>query len=511
MSSSCFPGRTRARLPYRLPISRSEARLPKRFASWPTTDSSQRTGFLVAKDVPLRLESLTLSGQGSARAVRAEGASVTMLDVVLRDGGMLGNGSLLYADVNSTITLRSVTLVGGDAGRGSGGLVAIDGVLDAIGSRFQNGLTERRGGALFCGPTSRCSVQDSLFVNNVAGDGGAVFLQGSAGPWRRNRFCGNDALGSETQLGRGGAAWSDGTVIHQNSVFQANRAVNAGGALFSQAGALAVLNSDFLGNVAMVEGAAIAALSDVPVELRNTLVAFSTGSADRAIASDSPEQSVEYSAFYANEDMTALGRALTPSNQPAGQADPRIRYVEGDCVATDVLPRTGSTLIDAGDPFVLDPDESRSDIGSTGGPWACNRRETPGNEIDEDCDGIELCYADADGDGFGEPDAALVVSEDLDCTGEGEAPRADDVCLGHDDRLDCDNDGIPDGCDQPCTPPELDIEVLRHPLRNDTELLGGAGCACSGPSAPIPLTWSGPLLLLLGLMRRRGRLQRTQR
>lgn len=48
--------------------------------------------------------------------------------------------------------------------------------------------------------------------------------------------------------------------------------------------------------------------------------------------------------------------------------------------------------------------------------------DIPDNGKDEDCDGLELCYVDADGDGW-RPDATSTVPDDGDnvCTGPGEA------------------------------------------------------------------------------------------
>ena len=46
--------------------------------------------------------------------------------------------------------------------------------------------------------------------------------------------------------------------------------------------------------------------------------------------------------------------------------------------------------------------------------------------IDQDCDGLELCPIDADGDGFGDADGATTTSSSLDCVAEGVANNADD-------------------------------------------------------------------------------------
>ena len=88
--------------------------------------------------------------------------------------------------------------------------------------------------------------------------------------------------------------------------------------------------------------------------------------------------------------------------------------------------------------------------------------ELPGDALDSDCDGVEVCYGDADGDGYAGPET--VRSEDSDCEDEGELdasapsgdcddgddtvhPGADDVCNGVDDDCDGEVDGalaVPD-------------------------------------------------------------------
>ena len=84
--------------------------------------------------------------------------------------------------------------------------------------------------------------------------------------------------------------------------------------------------------------------------------------------------------------------------------------------------------------------------------------EVPGDEIDQSCDGSEVCFVDADNDGY-RPDAASTVpSADISCTGDGEARAAEPTG-------DC-NDGMPlinpgvvdatgDGVDSDCSGDEL--------------------------------------------------------
>ena len=51
--------------------------------------------------------------------------------------------------------------------------------------------------------------------------------------------------------------------------------------------------------------------------------------------------------------------------------------------------------------------------------------EIVGNGIDDDCDGYEWCYCDADNDGFRPNSSCIVLSPDLDCFDSGEATPSD--------------------------------------------------------------------------------------
>ena len=76
--------------------------------------------------------------------------------------------------------------------------------------------------------------------------------------------------------------------------------------------------------------------------------------------------------------------------------------------------------------------------------------ETPGDGIDSDCDGTEVCYADADGDGY---TSGTVSSSDVDCggTGEATAESALDDCDDSDATIHPGaTEGVGDEVDQDC-------------------------------------------------------------
>ena len=72
--------------------------------------------------------------------------------------------------------------------------------------------------------------------------------------------------------------------------------------------------------------------------------------------------------------------------------------------------------------------------------------EIPGNGIDENCDGCDLCYVDADDDGYRPGDgSSTIASSDLDCLDSGEATAADPI-----NDCDDDNAGVNPGVAEVC-------------------------------------------------------------
>jgi hypothetical protein len=100
---------------------------------------------------------------------------------------------------------------------------------------------------------------------------------------------------------------------------------------------------------------------------------------------------------------------------------------------------------DPGTGFAISPDDC-DDTDATISPSAT---EGVGDDIDADCDGSELCFADEDSDGYTADSPAVVTSVDAFCSGPGEAlataPAGDcddtDAALGS-VTMDGDCDGI---------------------------------------------------------------------
>jgi MYXO-CTERM domain-containing protein len=78
--------------------------------------------------------------------------------------------------------------------------------------------------------------------------------------------------------------------------------------------------------------------------------------------------------------------------------------------------------VDAGEALASAPTTDCDDTDATVNPDSLER---VGDSVDSDCDGTELCYADADDDGYRGDDAATVDSPDADCDDVAEALATD--------------------------------------------------------------------------------------
>ena len=123
-------------------------------------------------------------------------------------------------------------------------------------------------------------------------------------------------------------------------------------------------------------------------------------------------------------------------------------YTDGVSTVTSA----DSDCADTGEGTAADPSGECDDTDATVNPGAT---ELPGDLLDSDCDGLELCYVDADDDGVTAP-LETVTSSNVDCSGEGEGVATDptDDCDDTDaevypgaveevgDEVDSDCDGV---------------------------------------------------------------------
>jgi len=111
--------------------------------------------------------------------------------------------------------------------------------------------------------------------------------------------------------------------------------------------------------------------------------------------------------------------------------------------------------LDRGEAAYGDPTDDCDDTDPDVHPGAMERA---GDAVDQDCDGDELCFVDADDDGVRADSSSTVVSLDVDCGGAGEA--TEDAPLGDCNDYDASvlpgaTEGVGDGVDQDCDGREL--------------------------------------------------------
>ena len=446
------------------------------------------------------------------------------------------DGGAIYAyDIGDVLEIIDGTFTTNDA-TGEGGAIFVedDGELDVDGSTFDENIADS-GGAIAFSPGDNSwdlTVTDSTFESNEAtDDGGAIhvskgelialrgvdFLRGSAGEdggalyvyasdeltVTRCLFFDNEA----TEYG--GAAVESATVeasTWTNNLVVENDADNAAGILFDDCEDTSyVANNDFLANDIGSAGAGVIWIEDGGVEFLNNIVADNNGGYAIYCADTDVDG---LSDFFHNDfsDNDGGGSDFDGCTDPGTddgnlEDDPDWRSApswDGDESDDDYHLDPGSTLVDAGQTDIYDPDGSVSDIGAFGGPDAevndadgdgyydttdCDdgdatihpdATETPYDGIDQDCDGVDL--VDVDGDGYDgdvddcdddnaviNPGAEETWYDGIDADCDGLSDYDADLDLYDDQRyggLDCDDEDAAvnpsgtevwyDGVDQDC-------------------------------------------------------------
>ena len=432
---------------------------------------------------------------GFGRAFVVEDAVLLLEDSAITDTfHPLGGGAVLVQDA-SDVTIRDCDFDTSTVGAGPAGFVYVytptEGAWASLlvtGSTFRDGaaLGGFDGGAIYC-ISAACTISDSAFVDNVSeSDGGAIATeQDTILTVTNGRFCGNSASS------RGGAIEIHGQATIAHSVFAGNGAGTDGGALwFGGSSPVSISHDDFVGNAAASTGAAIHGASGTAAVHDNIFADHGVELAAVTHDVGAPGVDPSHNLYWNN--------ASTPAGDGIGAvlADPAF-HDAADCEASSFALSPGSPALGAG--------SAGDDIGAFG--QAC-LAEIIADGIDQDCDGVDLCYEDADADGVGEPHTA-VRGIGLRCDGPGEADNDDDVCVGFDDSADADADGIPDGCDPtPHTPDDpdagnntsLDTRPSAGSNRNAGQPAGEVSAACqcnAGPGARPPLwifVWVGAWL-----------------
>ena len=422
------------------------------------------------------------------------------------------DGGALYSSTGSDLSVSASSFRDNGTTYGSGGALyqsattygASD--LDIESTDFSGNSAGYHGGALAVTYTAGTSVSRSSFQRNSAGGyyyGGAIYAYYTTDlEVDANQFCANTAA-------YGGAVYGSSVVSSTqdiaNNVFVENEATASGGALYSYSlASLDILNNTLVGNEAGGYGGGWYALY-TSAEVTNNIVAYSFDG-DGVYAADSASASgsdVTYNDWYVNTTNDRSGY-FTFSTTTGGNHTGAPGFVsysaDGDCDNDDLTLAAGSANIDVGHPAHLDPDGTVSDIGAYGGGGAsawdadgdgyiagsdCDDDDAavnPGavescNGVDDDCDGsVDVAavdavpwYADADGDGYGDP----AVTTDACDEPTGYVSNADDCDDADASSSPAGTETPYDGVDQDCDGADLtDVDGDGY----DAAAVGGSDC-----------------------------------
>ena len=505
--------------------------------------------------VSVTVRGITFDGGGAHRGIQVgDAATLTVEGATFVGGRSAEVGGGLFADGSSVLTVRNSTFDGNSAARGghlgAAGAASVQ-VEDSV---FTSGTTVGAGGGIAVSdmPTGLAQLVRNRFVGNESATfGGALLLSNlTSASLDQNLFC--DNLATEGA----GAIYSTGTTLAslRGNIFARNETSGLGGAIYANGGEISTTNTHVVGNVAGGEGGAFY-LSVGGTHLNMLLAYNSTTDGLAALYDDRGLLRLDHALYHANEP-----NASTVVAQNTVRADPLLTaWPLVDCTVDGLVLADGSPAIDAGDPALVDLDDSRSDIGAFGGqvpfpldldgdgftapgldcndddasvfPGAaevCNGQDDdcdgtlPADEADTDEDGVGICQGDCDDedpDTF--PAATEIIGDGVDqtCDGQetcfvdddGDGFGGDD--LVETDVLTCDDAGMAavsgdcDDGDEDASPGVSEVECNGvdddcNPDTPDCPEGSGEGCGCSTSQPGAAAAWLA-LVALIGWRRRR--------
>jgi len=321
--------------------------------------------------VGLSIRGNEAAGAGGGMALNA--SSPILYDVAIAHNSAHEGGGIDLAGSHPVMTRLDLE---GNYSATSGGGLRLVGSSPGLDDFLIQANNAASGGGLFVGAGSAPSLSDGILVTNSAlNHGGALMLEEAGAVLTHVTLLSNVA----PQDGGGiHAVASELTVV--NSLLHSNRAVGDGGGLWLGGGTAVLTNVALVDNEATAGGGAFV---------------------------DSGAPTITYCDAYQNTPDPYAGIADPTGIDGNVSVDPAFLDLSNPEQAEwDLHLGLGSDLIGAGDPGIVDPDGSRSDIGPYGGPGAGGR--------------------DRDGDGYPEwwqpgPYDPAYALDDWDCDDSDES------------------------------------------------------------------------------------------
>ncbi|MFA6034822.1 MAG: MBG domain-containing protein, partial [Myxococcota bacterium] len=206
------------------------------------------------------------SGAGTLRDTIGAAAGGDTIVFSLAPGSTISLLSPITVSNNVTVSGPGASVLAIDCGHASRAFSVITGTLTLNAVTIQNCMVsadsafpDDTGGGVYVAQPAGLTVEDSTFINNQAGNGGAIFSYGTLIA-RRCTFQGNHAARGTVGGGGGGGVHAGGTATVENCDFNGNTAEGSGAGMLAGywdgtgGGLITITGTTFRGNVVSGSG-----------------------------------------------------------------------------------------------------------------------------------------------------------------------------------------------------------------------------------------------------------------
>ncbi len=291
-------------------------------------------------------------------------SSATVIQGFTILNGYTDYGAGIYISGGSSPQIIDCVISGSHATQTGGGLLIDSSNPSFIGCVFKQNSSDLGGAGVYVGVNSTPSFTGCTVEGNTAAtNGGGIYCYQSSPNLTLCSLVGNTANGDA-----GGGIFLDGpcSLVASEVVLAHNTATLRGGAVYSGNTATAEFtNCTFFNDSAPTGSGTIETQNQVT--LVNSIVAFTIGG--EAIHFDGGSATLSYSNLFGNAGgdwTTGIATQLGTSGNIS--ADPRFSYqcpcFTGTAISDSLHLCYDSPCIDTGDPVLVDPDGSASDMGT---------------------------------------------------------------------------------------------------------------------------------------------------
>ncbi len=343
--------------------------------------ASSGAGMVILNGDPL-VHGVTVTGNtasGGTGGISLSDVQITLTDSeVTSNTSTYGTGglSVWYGNETTIVELERVLVSGNSTGGDGGGItIGEDVVLRASGCTIVANTAGCRGGGVFQdepGPPLSYSWLRSTTIAHNHADGLVADDCGGGGAWVTDLQLEDVLIAGNTTTASGGGIYGNAWNGLENAIVCGNQADGEGGGIYhpgTNAGGQ-YDNVAVVGNGAGSHGGGFKVSGNV--HLVNVLVSHNTAGGQGGGLYGAITPDITYCDVWGNTP-TDHGGGLTDMTGWFGNVstDPQLLGTSApDPLDWDLHLAASSPLVDAGDPGVLDPDGSFSDIGAYGGPDA---------------------------------------------------------------------------------------------------------------------------------------------